>query len=125
MARTFGIFRINQITVSLTRIIGGSMKKHIHFSLLILGTVVFLMIMRIYTAPLTEPDHNYRNVDPQMVVNYTIGDIHMEGLHTAFIVKSSFKTFAIYFAFVIIVFAHRLFYGSSRAVNQGAATVST
>jgi hypothetical protein len=87
------------------------------------------MVMRAYTAPLVESDPDYRNVDPQMqpqmLVNYTILSIHQESLHEAFILKSSLKVFAIYFAFVIIVFAHRLFYGSPRPIDQGAASVSS
>jgi hypothetical protein len=101
------------------------MKKHIHFSLLILGTVAFLMTMRMYTAPLQRPDHDYQNATATTLAYDQINDINMYDLHTLDIIKWSFKAFAIYLAFVVIVFSHRLFYGSSRAVNQGAATVST
>jgi hypothetical protein len=80
------------------------MKKHIHFLLLGLGTVVFLMMMRMYTAPLTQ-DHDYPIKDPQWVINYTILDMNMNELHTTYIVKASLKTFAGYLAFVVIVSA--------------------
>ena len=97
------------------------MKKHIHFLLLGLGTVVFLMMMRMYTAPLTQ-DHDYPIKDPQWVINYTILDMNMNELHTTYIVKASLKTFAGYLAFVVIVFGHRLFYGSSRSSTKEVAS---
>jgi hypothetical protein len=98
------------------------MKRHIHFLLLGLGTVVFLMMMRIYTAPLTL-DHNYPNTDPQTLVNYTILEMNMNSLHTTYIVKASFRTFAVYLAFVVIVFAHRLSSKSYHAANEQAASL--
>ena len=97
------------------------MKKHIHFILLVLGTVFFLMTMRMYTAPLKGLEHDYTGATPATMTNALVMDINIYNLHSLDIVKGSFKVFAIYLAFVVIVFAHRTFYGSYRTVDRGGS----
>lgn len=104
------------------------MKKHIHFVLLVLGTVAFLWTMRMYTSPLRPPEGPpviTAGMDAAAVLsNYQFGYINAYNMHTEFIMKSSFKVFAIYLAFVVLVFSHRSFYGFSRPVNGGSAPSS-
>ncbi len=96
------------------------MKKHIHFILLVLGTLVFLWTIRIYTAPLQMPDQPInKEMNAATLSYYQINDITLYNIHTLEIVKGSFKAFALYLAFVVIVFSHRSFYGSSRTSDGG------
>ena len=97
------------------------MKKHIHFLLLVSGTVVFLFMMHRYTAPLIL---NYPDVEYQPAINYTILNMNGNGLHTTYIVKASLWAFATYLSFVIIIFAHRLSYKPHHTTNQEIPPVS-
>ena len=101
------------------------MKKHIHFVLLLLGTMAFLWTMRMYTAPLILSEHDYtKESQYRTVMDGVILDMNGNSMHTTFIIKQSLKVFAIYLAFVVIVFSHRSFYGSSRVVNGGSTPSS-
>ncbi len=98
------------------------MKKHIHFALLVLATIAFLWTMRMYTSPLQRPDHTItRDTDIATLSYYQINDINIYNLHTLDVMKWSFKAFAIYLAFVVIVFSHRSFYISSRTAGGGSS----
>ena len=97
------------------------MKKHIHFLLLVSGTVVFLFMMHRYTAPLRL---NYPDVVYEPAINYTIFNMNMNGLHTTYIVKASLWAFATYLSFVVIIFAHRSYYKPNRNTNQEIPPIS-
>jgi hypothetical protein len=100
------------------------MQKHIHFLLLILGTVAFLYTMRMYTAPLVLGDHDYaKETQYGTVINGVILDVSANGMHTTFILKESLKAFAAYLAFVVIIFSHRSFYPPSRSAGGGTPAV--
>ena len=95
------------------------MKKHIHFVLLVLGTVAFLYAMRMYTAPLMPAEHDYQKESQYgTVINGVILDINGNSMHTTFIIKRSFMTCALYLAFVVLVFGHRSFYLPQRAADR-------
>jgi hypothetical protein len=97
------------------------MLKHIHFLLLLLGTLVFLYTMRMYTAPLVLADHDYaKEAQYGTVMNGVILDLNANSLHTTFILKESLKAFAVYLAFVVLVFSHRSFYAPSRVAAGGS-----
>ena len=110
------------------------MKKHVHFLLLVAGTAVFLFMMHRYTAPLVQNNDSSNDArfkgqaavygEFQTAIDYTVMDMNMNGLHTTYIVKASLWTFATYLSFVVIVFAHRLFYKPNRLAVQETPPVS-
>ena len=109
-----------------TLTIGGNMKKHIHFLLLVSGTAVFLLMMHRYTAPLIL-NNDYQEAEQRLglsPVNYTVLNMNSNSLHTTYIVKASLWAFATYLSFVVIIFAHRLFYKPYRNTNQEIPPVS-
>jgi hypothetical protein len=96
------------------------MRNHIHFTLLVLGTMAFLYVMRMYTAPLILGEHDYaKETQYGTVMNGVILDLNANSLHTTFIIKECFKAVAIYLAFVVIVFSHRSFYAANRPGPTG------
>ena len=98
------------------------MKKHIHFLLLVIGTVVFLFVMHRYTAPLRL---NSSGVEYLSAIDNTILNMNMNDLHTTYIVKASLWAFATYLSFVVIIFAHRSYYKPNRSTNQEIPPVSS
>ncbi len=87
------------------------MKKHIHFLLLILGTVVFLFAVRKYSAPLVMPDQNPRGYTDAAMISYTvINEENMRTIHETDMLKGAIKSFGLYAGFVVLVFGHRVFY---------------
>ncbi len=93
----------------------GSMKKHIHFLLLILGTAVFLFAVHKYCAPLVMPDQNSRYTDATIIAYSAINEENLRTMHETDILKSAIKAFGLYAGFVVLVFGHRVFYRPTQA----------
>lgn len=79
--------------------------------------------MHKYTAPLILND-DYPNGEFQTAINYTVLNMNMNSLHTTYIVKASLKIFAAYLSFVVIIFAHRLFYKPVHVAKQEISPAS-
>ena len=78
-----------------------------------LGTMLFLVTILKYSAPLVMPEHDFKNADATTLVYNQINDSIFYSMHITLVLKESVKIFAWYLAFVIIVFAHRSFYKMS------------